>query len=412
MAQASAGDVKFRGLAPRPVVFVALITAMCLLGDSALYALLPSRLDAFAISPTGAGLVLGVNRYIRILSNTGAGWIIQRMGATWPLAFAVVLGAATTFAYGALRGFWFLLVAHALWGVAWSFLRLTAYLAAAETGDPRAVGRHMGVFQSVSRAGSLTAVVVGGVLADRIGARDTFVLFGAVTLAALALVPLARIPRELGRGRPADASPPTPEAPAPQAMEPVWRIRNLYAQASINWFLITGLFISTAGYLVRTVAGDGATLLGAMVGVGTLSGLLIATRFMADLGLSTVFGHLSDRIGRARVILFSQAIAAGAMGVVALSPTLAVAIPTFAVIFTAGTALTISLNASAAEIASAVRRSTVLGRYTTWADIGSGSGPIVGLPLVTSVGFGWTYGAAAVLMVGAATLYWTAFVRR
>jgi MFS family permease len=396
------------------VVFIALITALCLLGDSALYALLPSRLDAFAISPTGAGLVLGVNRYIRILSNSGAGWIVQRVGATLPLAFAVLLGAATTLAYGALTGFWFLLIARALWGVAWSFLRLTGYLAAAETGDPRAVGRHMGVFQSVSRAGSLVAVVVGGVLADRIGARDTFLLFGVVTLSALVLVPMARIPRELGRARRATASATPSTKTTPNALDmpnQTWRIRNLYAQASINWFLITGLFISTAGYLVRTVAGDGATLLGAVIGVGTLSGLLVATRFVADLGLSTVFGHLSDRIGRPRVVIVAQGTAAVAMAIVAMSPTLAVAIPMFTVVFTAGTALTIALNASAAEIAPPGMRSVILGRYTTWADIGSGSGPIIGLPLVTSAGFGWAYGGASALMVVAAIAYWAAFIR-
>lgn len=385
---------------------------MCLLGDSALYALLPSRLDAFAVSPTGAGLILGVNRYIRILSNTGAGWVVQRVGATWPLAFAVVLGAATTLTYGALAGFWFLLIAHALWGVVWSFLRLTAYLAAAETGDPRAVGRHMGVFQSVSRAGSLTAVIAGGILADRIGARDTFLLFGVVTLAALVLVPLARIPRELGRAQRPAANPAARSTATADTNDNAWHIRVLYAQASINWFLITGLFIGTTGLLVRTVAGDGATLLGAVVGVGTLSGILIGIRFAADLGLSTVFGHLSDRIGRPRVVIVSQAAAAIAMTIVAFSPTLAVAFPTFAVIFIAGVALTVALNASAAEVAPPGRRSVILGRYTTWADIGSGSGPIIGLPLVTGVGFGWAYGGASVLMVVAAVMYWATFIRR
>ena len=35
-----------RALAPRPVIVIAIITGVCLLGDSSLYALLPSRLDA------------------------------------------------------------------------------------------------------------------------------------------------------------------------------------------------------------------------------------------------------------------------------------------------------------------------------------------------------------------------------
>src|SRR5665811_2222258 len=98
-----------RQLAPRPVVLLAVITGVCLLGDSALYALLPSRLEAFAVTPTGAG------------------WVVERVGVALPLSAAIVLAAVTTLAYGAFAGFWPLFIAHGLWGVSWSFLRLGGY---------------------------------------------------------------------------------------------------------------------------------------------------------------------------------------------------------------------------------------------------------------------------------------------
>ena len=53
----------------------------------------------------------------------------------------------------------------------------------------------------------------------------------------------------------------------------------------------------------------------------------------------------------------------------------------------------------------------VLSRYATWIDIRTGTGATVGLPLVTTAGFGWTYGGAAVLMALAGLLYWAVFVR-
>jgi MFS family permease len=403
-------DDRRRGLAPRPVIIIAVITGICLLGDSSLYALLPSRLEAFSVTPTGAGLILGVNRYIRIVSNTGAGWVVQRAGVAWPLAFAVVLASATTFAYGAANGFWALFIAHALWGISWSFLRLGGYLAAAETGPAGSVGRHMGALQSLSRAGSLVAVVIGGLLADLIGARDTLLLFGALTLAALVLVPLAQIPAGLGRAKPSAKS--SGQA-AIQAIEsPTWRIRSLYAQAAITWMLVAGLFMGTAGYMVRTVTGDGITFAGIAVGVGALSGIVLGIRWIADLGLSPVFGHLSDSLGRARIILTAMGAAVAAMATVAISPTLAVAIPMYAIIFAAGTALTVSLNASVAELAPPDRRAVTLSRYATWADIGSGTGAAVGLPLVAGAGFGLAYGVAAALMALAAVMYWAVFVRR
>ncbi len=406
-----------RSLAPRPVIVIAIITGICLLGDSSLYALLPSRLDAFAVTPTGAGLILGINRYIRIVSNTGAGWVVQRIGVAWPLAFAVVLAAATTFAYAAANGFWVLFVAHALWGIAWSFLRLGGYLAAAETGPRASVGRHMGALQSLSRAGSLAAVVVGGLLADLIGIQDTLLLFGALTLGALVLVPLAQIPAGLGKAAPkvagdkqAMAAGSSPDSISDR--NAMWRIKALYAQATITWMLVAGLFMGTAGYMVRTVTGDGTTVGGFAIGVGTLSGIVLGIRWVADLGLSPLFGHLSDRLGRPRIILAAMSAAAMAMLTVAISPTLAVAIPMYAIIFAGGTAITVSLNASVAEQAPADRRATVLSRYATWADIGSGSGAAIGLPLVAGAGFGLAYGIGAAIMALAAVMYWAVFLKR
>ena len=388
-------------------MILAVITGICLLGDSSLYVLLPSRLDAFAVTPAGAGLILGINRYIRIVSNSGAGWVVQRTGIAWPVAFAVVLAAATTFVYGAMPGFWPLFIAHGLWGIAWSFLRLGGYLAAAETGDGRAIGRYMGVWQSLSRSGSLAAVLAGGLLADVIGADSTLVLFGALTLAGLVLLPFASIPKTLGRFAEQTSQAPLATSNADNS---ALKIRTLYAEGAITWLLVAGLFMGTAGYFVRTVTGDdGASFVGIVLGVSTIAGVVLGLRWAADLGLSPLLGHLSDRMGRPRMIVTSMAVAATAMLAVAVYPNLAVAIPMFGVVFVCGTALTVTLNASIAEMAPRGRRAIILSRYATWTDIGSGTGTIIGLPLVAGLGFGWTYALASALVSGAAIAYWAVF---
>jgi MFS family permease len=410
-SQSATGDERATA---RPVFIISLITAICLLGDSALYVLLPSRLEVFSVSPTGAGLILGVNRYIRAFSNTGAGWVVERTGLHWPLAFAIFLAAGTTLGYGLFTGFWALFIAHGLWGISWSFLRLGGYLAVIESAGGAAVGRFMGLLQGISRGGSLVAVGVGGILADTIGGQDTFVVFGVVTLAAFILLPFGRIPHHLGRrvvlAQAAPKAAPTSTTPLSD-QENLRRLRTLYALAVIVWFLIPGVFMSSAGYLVSTVAGDGATFAGLLIGIGALSGILVGVRWAGDIGLGPVFGHLSDRLGRSKVELTSMTAAASAMLIVAISPTLPVAMLMFSVIFIASTAIIVSLNASAAELAPADRRAMVLSRYSTWADIGSGTGATVGLPLVTTAGFGWTYVGAAVLMALAGLLYWAVFVR-
>jgi MFS family permease len=189
------------------------------------------------------------------------------------------------------------------------------------------------------------------------------------------------------------------------------KIWTLYAEAAMVWLLFPGLTVGTVAYLVRTVAGDGTFLWGVFLGVATLSGSLVAVRWISDLGLGPVFGALSDKLGRSKVILTSMAVAFVALFMVALNQSLLVVIAAFVAAFLANTALHVTLNASVGELAPLGKRAAILSWYTTWADIGSGTGPVLGLPLVTMAGFGWAYGSAAALLVVAALLYAIVFAR-
>jgi MFS family permease len=386
----------------RPVVLVALVTGICLLGDSALYVLLPSRLEVFAVTPTGVGLILGINRYIRIVSNNWAGWVYGRLGFYGPFIGSVLLSVVTTASYGLFIGFWPLFIAHCLWGVSWSFLRLGGYLVIIESGRGSSVGRLMGILQSISRGGSLIAVIVGGLLADTVGSRQALVIFGLFTLTAVVLVPFSQVSKRLGQ-RPEDRA--TVETGKQALPGEKWKIWTLYAEAAVAWFLIPGLVVGTAGYLIRTIAGEGATILGVFIGVGTLTGSLLAIRWMSDLGLGPLFGYLSDTAGRSKVILTSMGVAFVSLALVAYNQSLVVVILTFSAVFLSSTALFVSLNASIGELVAVGRRTAILSWYTTWADIGSGTGPLIGMMLVAKVGFGWAYCSAAALLALAASFY-------
>ena len=53
----------------RPVLFVALAVAVSLLGDQALYAILPTYYTELGLLPYQVGLLLSANRWIRLLTN-------------------------------------------------------------------------------------------------------------------------------------------------------------------------------------------------------------------------------------------------------------------------------------------------------------------------------------------------------
>jgi MFS family permease len=149
-------------MVPRPVALVSAAVALSLLGDSLLYAVLPSQAEAVGVPIGLVGVVLSANRFIRLLSNPWAGSVCDRLGYARPFTAALLLGAATTAVYGMAYGFWGLFFARVLWGVSWSFLRVGGLGTVLEHATARDRGLLMGFFLGISRLGSLVAVALGG----------------------------------------------------------------------------------------------------------------------------------------------------------------------------------------------------------------------------------------------------------
>ena len=97
-----------RGLppVPLPVVIVSVGGAVAELGDSMLYAVLPADPKSFGVSLAAVGVLLSINRFIRLIFNPIAARLYERFG-TWPPFYtAIALSAVSTASYGLLRGFW------------------------------------------------------------------------------------------------------------------------------------------------------------------------------------------------------------------------------------------------------------------------------------------------------------------
>jgi hypothetical protein len=63
--------------AKKPVVVIALITAVCLLGDTMLYIVLPVYWQSFGLTSL-FGILLSINRIIRLPLNPIIGWLYPR----------------------------------------------------------------------------------------------------------------------------------------------------------------------------------------------------------------------------------------------------------------------------------------------------------------------------------------------
>ncbi len=178
----------------RLVLTSGLVIALCIVGDSYLYSILPLEAANLGIALPLVGVLLSANRLVRLVSNTWASGIFERWGPKRPFAAATVLALLTTAVYALGRGFALFLPARLGWGVAWSALRQGGYQAIWAGGAARR-GRLMGLLWGVIRLGSAVSVVAGGYLRDRFGYQTGVLAIMGATVLAIPLALALRWPR-------------------------------------------------------------------------------------------------------------------------------------------------------------------------------------------------------------------------
>lgn len=380
-----------------------LVIALCILGDSFLYSLLPLEADRLGIALPLVGVLLSANRLVRLLSNTAAGGVYERFGAQRPFVFSAALGILTTAVYALGQGFWLFLPARLGWGMAWSGLRQGGYQAVWAS-DERRRGRLMGLLWGIIRLGSALSVVVGGYLRDQFGYRTAASVVLALSVLALPLAAALRWPaaiRHVAPVRPAGA---------------LWsgllaalradRSRRLLL-AGLIYAIFEGVLISTTSlFLAGRLVADGVAA-GLAGRVGTVAGFLLAVRWMAEIVCGPAIGALADRFGHVTALVgLAFSLLAGVLGMTWLAglPMLLALLVAF--ISSAGLNITLSAVASI-EAQRAERPQLFVGAYTTAGDAGSAAGPLLAYSLSALVGgIQNLYLAGAMILALAVAAYW------
>ena len=176
-------------VAPRPVYATSFCVATSLLGDGALYVVLPVVFSSRGLTAMEVGIILSANRWARLFTNGPAA---QVLGA-WPVretfAAALLIGGACSFVYAASTSIVLLVTARCVWGGCWSIIRMTGLLTVtdcvdAELASATIVGRMTGTYAGLSRLGSGFGMALGGLLCDHIGFPALFYVAGCLTMLA------------------------------------------------------------------------------------------------------------------------------------------------------------------------------------------------------------------------------------
>jgi MFS family permease len=395
-----------------------LAVSLSLYGDLTLYAALATERDAAGLTLGMVGVMLSINRLVRIPANPLGGILYDRRGRRGMFILGMSLGVLTTAAYGLVRGFWPFLMARVAWGIAWTLINVGGLSMVMDVSTAATRGRLMGIYTTWLRIGFALGPLAGGFLVDIVGFRRAMLIGAGVTTLGLGVSALCL---------PETAPPARPREMAPTGTSRTWRWRlrvlgwpgeavpagrGLLVAALLYLIVLfagEGVAMSTMGLLLTERFGERINLGSMTLGVSAAAGLALAGR-AALVGLTgPLAGTLSDRyLGRRAVI--AGGLAVGILGFAwlffARTPAGIVAgIALGAVGVGAGLA---ALPAWAGDGTRAGRQAAVMGLFATAGDIGSMAGPVLAFGLLAAVDLRWVYLiCAAVLLAGLALLWQT-----
>lgn len=347
----------------------AVALAAALPADTVLYLLLPMYGAAFGVSLTEAGLLLAANRLVRI---AGYGWVARlyaRHGDRAISTAAVLAASVCALGYATLSGFWALLPLRLLWGLAFAGLNLSTQVQS--TAQAAGAAARSGRSRAWIAVGPMLALPSAALLSHWAGPRWVFAALALIALVA-GLWAARRLPDE-----------PHPHVHAPRARPR--RPDALELWSFLEGFTLDGLFIIGLTVLGRQLMPHGAVL---------AAGMLLATRYGAEITLSPVGGRLAERWGAERLL-------------VSLSLLTAVTLVGFGCgwLWSGGAAIVVLralqlplLPPIVARRQPGPERVRALASRAVWRDMGAGLGPIAAGALLPVLPSAWLYGCAAGLL--------------
>jgi MFS transporter, DHA1 family, inner membrane transport protein len=348
----------------------AIALGMSLPGDTLLYLILPMFASAFDVSLFEAGLLLAANRLVRIAGYGYVAKFYAEHGDRLTCSLAVSVASLCALGYASLKGFVALLVLRLMWGLAFAALNLATQALA--TAEPAGAAVRSGRSRAITALGPMLALPVGAASAIWLDPKIFFYALAAISFAALLVT--RKLPTRAHQELKSPSSPSVNKLP-----------NSLDTWSFIEGLVLDGLFIIGLSYLGRDLLPGEPVL---------VAGVLLASRYLAEILLGSVGGRMADKYGAEKLLLLFSLLTAIALVGFGLGWlwTSALAIMMLRALLLPLPAPLVALRTPGAG------RIQALATRSVWRDIGAGVGPVLAsllLPIVSSV---WIYSASACLL--------------
>ncbi|BAB04880.1 MFS transporter [Halalkalibacterium halodurans] len=366
------------------VRWIAILTAIALLGDSMILIVLPLYWEEFGLTAIWqVGVLLSVNRLIRLPINPLVGWFYRTYERRTGFFIAMSLALVTTLAYGYVQGFIWLLIARILWGVAWAFIRLGGYLTVLDHSNSRNRGELIGLYNGLWGLGGLVGMLAGGIVVEQTSIAFVTTLFAGA--ACFSLPTLFKV---------------IPRSVSEQVRDKTdgkgdWfsiHTGSILLLSFTTGLVIFGVFATTLSPFVERMIDDNWTWHGLVIGAATVAGLIQAVRWAWDPFVAPMVGKRLDRMRTKGPVVFSMLLMIASLFFIAGSVHDFVLASVFLLVFQLISTIFVTLTDSlAAEVANQTDRVRMMTAHTIAIDLGAALGPLIGFLVVATVHLSFLY---------------------
>ncbi|MFB6154772.1 MAG: MFS transporter [Haloferacaceae archaeon] len=371
-------------------------------GGGVAFPTIPTLGTVLGISPLLVGIILSINRFTRLLMNTPAGQILDRVGTRRPMIIGFVVQGLVPFGYVlglhahefGLPNAMVFLFSRATWGIGSAFVFVGAFSTVTQITTEQNRGKWVGYMRGGQSLGFPTGLVLGGILTAVYGYDVAFIVAG-VTASFAAVVAFFVLPDTQ-----ADVSTVSGLRELPNLVTDDLRIFTVGAVNFVVRFLFAGILLSTVVLYARE---NGITV--SWLSETGVSGVVMAVSVLFS-SLTTIgVGRVSDTLSnRAALTIPSLTCFAAGFAVLALLPTTLGAVVGVALVGIGVGGTNPPLLAYLGDISPKEDLGKLGGVYNVFGDLGSTVGPLVALPVAARTSVATEYLGSVGLIALTATL--------
>lgn len=377
------------------IIAIALITAICLAGDSMLYIVLPTHWKEVGLtSLIQVGVLLSVNRFVRLPLNPLIGFLFKKVSFRKGILLAVVLSGITTISYSLVKDFSLWLILRSVWGVSWSIFKLGAYLLVLQFSTDSNRGNMMGTYNGLYRLGSLFGMLLGGIFADLFGIKVISIVLGSLAFISIPFI-FKYIPNRIqtDKGEERNNNSSLINIKGIQNK----RLISILITAFLLILILDGMLTATLSHIIEMKFTNKIDIIGVMIGAATLAGVMQSLRWVILPFVIPKIGNVLDKAKqKSNILIMFLGCASVLLVLIALPLGLTSWLIVLLIHLLIASIITTIIDAIITDFASKVSNTVfIMTLFTIIIDLGAALGPITGYILEHKIGMTNLFLAAA-----------------